>query len=663
MHRFIASIVAPVLMISGCSDDPVPLDESGTGEDSTTGSPAMTTVSPTTMGVDSTGVDSTGEPSPSTSDTGTATSMGTGTSTPTDTGLDSSDSDTGSSSGDSGSTTSFDSTGSDSSSSGESESSSGGDDCGNGAIDLGEDCDQADLGGMGCLDLGMGFTAGALTCSAMCTYDTSACSTTPWPGEGQLVISEIMQNPSTLLDGEGEYFEVHNPTGTAYQLGNCTLDGNFETGVLIDADVPVPSGGYAVLAIDGDVDPGFDADYQWAAEDYTLGNGSDFVRIVCDGTTVDEVAYDDGATFPDPNGASMNLDVGSLDATANDVGGNWCESTLDYNGDLGTPGAANEVCPDPVTYTIGFCRLQFPEVIDAVQGTSVDAFGRLFIAGLTDLSGVNDPAPEVVGFVGYGPDGSDPAVDPGWTWNVGTPNVGYGPAAPGYEANNDEYIASLTVPGPAGDYDFAYRFSGDDGATFTYCDGQPEGSSNGYAAADAGQMTSQPPGAPPAVYFSEYAEGSLNNKALELFNPDAAEVSLDSCQIRIYFGGSAVAGNTISLTGQTIAADDVLVVCDDDIDAMLFGGCDLTDGGSFYNGDDAIELSCGGSTVDVIGQIGFDPGASWTVDMVSTQNQTLRRDCSVVSGDADGSDAFDPSVQWAGAMQDDFSDFGQYVCP
>lgn len=145
---------------------------------------------------------------------------------------------------------------------------------------------------------------------------------------------------------------------------------------------------------------------------------------------------------------------------------------------------------DPITYNIDFCRLQFPLGITETVGTNVDVFARLFIEGLTNQSGVNDPAPEVIGYVGYGPDGSDPSGP--WTWAQGMPNPGYGPASPGYEMNNDEYQAVLVVPGPPGEYDFAFRFSGDGGATFTYCDGGNEGSSNGYNPADAGQMTSLP---------------------------------------------------------------------------------------------------------------------------------------------------------------------------
>lgn len=145
---------------------------------------------------------------------------------------------------------------------------------------------------------------------------------------------------------------------------------------------------------------------------------------------------------------------------------------------------------DSTTYTIGYCSLQEPVIINETEGTGVNVYGRLWIAGLTDTSVVgNDPAPEVIGYVGYGADGSDPSS--GWAWTAGIPNPDYNVASLGFEENNDEYLAVITIP-PPGDYDFAFRFSGDSGVTFTYCDADPLGSSNGYNPADAGQMTALP---------------------------------------------------------------------------------------------------------------------------------------------------------------------------
>jgi len=332
---------------------------------------------------------------------------------------------------------------------------------------------------------------------------------------------------------------------------------------------------------------------------------------------------------------------------------------VSYNGDFGTPGADNPACgAGPVDHPIDFCRLQFPDVIVEDQGTNVDVFGRLYSGGLTDLSGVNDPAPGVIGYVGYGPDGTDPAVDATWTWVAGTPNAGYGPASPNYEANNDEYQATLSVPAP-GTYDFAFRFTGDDGATFTYCDGQPAGNSDGYQPANAGQMTANA-AAVANLYFSEYVEGGSNNKAVEIYNATAGDIDLNGCSVRFWFNADAAPSGPINLAG-TLASDDVFVLCDDSI--VMPALCDQLSAASFFNGNDSVELLCGGITLDVIGQFSSNPPNEWSAGGVGTQNETLRRSCAVTTGDPIGDDAFDPSLEWSTFPQDTFADLGQYVCP
>ena len=59
-------------------------------------------------------------------------------------------------------------------------------------------------------------------------------------------------------------------------------------------------------------------------------------------------------------------------------------------------------------------------------------------------------------------------------------------------------------------------------------------------------------------------------------------------------------------------------------------------------------LRRGGTVLDVVGQIGFDPGTEWGSGLASTQDNTLRRKGAVQAGDPNGSDAFDPAVQWDG---------------
>jgi len=536
--------------------------------------------------------------------------------------------------------------------------------CGNGDIDDGESCDGDNLGDATCLSLG--FTGGTLGCTA-CGLDEGGCTDFPLPGATELVITEIMQNPDALPDDEGEYFELHNPSLVeSFQLQGCVVEGGaVDESFVIAADLAIDAGDYLTFAFAAD--PGFTPDYVWSG--FSLNNVTDTLRVVCDGVTVDEVAYDDGATFPDPTGASMQLEPTSTDSVSNDVGGNWCESGVPFgSGDLGTPGSANTSCLPPV-FTVDFCRLQFPTAVSELEGTAVDVFGRLFIGGLTDLSGTNDPEPNVLMQVGHGPDGSDPAVSVDWVWETGAPNDEYGALSPGYEPNNDEYLATMTVPDP-GESDFAVRFTGDGGLSYTYCDGGGAGSSNGYAPADAGQMTSLPQGDPAALYFSEYYEGTAFNKILEIYNPGVDPVNLADCTVLSYVNGSAVPSplGGIPLTG-IVGGGDAHVLCDDVLEAFAF--CDQLAESLTFNGDDAIELRCDGATNDVIGQIGVDPGTAWTGGnpVLSTLNFVLRRNCDVTQGDADGSDAFDPSIQWTGlpinslnAQPENTGDLGLYVC-
>ncbi len=67
--------------------------------------------------------------------------------------------------------------------------------------------------------------------------------------------------------------------------------------------------------------------------------------------------------------------------------------------------------------------------------------------------------------------------------------------------------------------------------------------------------------APTEVYFSEYIEGSSNNKALEIYNGTGAAMNLatGAYSVQVFFNGSATAGLTINLAG-TVANGDVYVL-------------------------------------------------------------------------------------------------------
>jgi uncharacterized protein len=164
------------------------------------------------------------------------------------------------------------------------------------------------------------------------------------------------------------------------------------------------------------------------------------------------------------------------------------------------------------------------------------------------------------------------------------------------------------------------------------------------------------------LFISEYIEGSSNNKAIEIYNGTGAAINLTTggCNIQMFFNGGAAAGLTINLTGP-VAAGDVQVVPYSSANAEILAQADQTNGSGWFNGDDAVVLRKRTAVIDVIGQIGFDPGAEWGTGVTSTADNTLRRKSSVCAGDLNGSDPFDPAVQWDGFATDTFGGLGAHT--
>lgn len=149
------------------------------------------------------------------------------------------------------------------------------------------------------------------------------------------------------------------------------------------------------------------------------------------------------------------------------------------------------------------------------------------------------------------------------------------------------------------------------------------------------------------LFFSEYIEGTGNNKALEIFNGTGAAVNLSGYAIQMYFNGNSSPGLTIPLSG-TVADGDVFVVAHASAIPEILNQADLTNNAGWFNGDDAVALVQGSNIIDVIGQIGVDPGVQWGAAPTNTADNTLRRKAAVCAGDPDGSDAFDPAAEWDG---------------
>ena len=176
----------------------------------------------------------------------------------------------------------------------------------------------------------------------------------------------------------------------------------------------------------------------------------------------------------------------------------------------------------------------------------------------------------------------------------------------------------------------------------------------GSPGAGAGGATNSPP----ALIFSEYIEGSSSNKALEI--TALRDSVLDGCKVGAYFNGSGEASVVASLSG-VLEAGQVLTLCTSTLSDQLGTVCNQV-GRLTFNGNDAVALACDGKILDVIGQIGVDPGSAWGTGSITTVDHTLRRKCTVTSGDPSGLNAFDPSLEWQSFPLDTFSGLGSRGC-
>lgn len=161
------------------------------------------------------------------------------------------------------------------------------------------------------------------------------------------------------------------------------------------------------------------------------------------------------------------------------------------------------------------------------------------------------------------------------------------------------------------------------------------------------------------LYFSEYIEGSSNNKALEIYNSSNSAINLSGHKVEMYFNGSGSAGLTINLNG-TIPAFGVFVLAHSSANATIQAVANQTNGSGWYNGDDAVVLKSGDTVLDSIGQVGFDPGTEWGTGLTSTADNTLRRKTSITSGDTAINFSFNPADEWEGYAQDTFDHLGTY---
>ena len=176
-----------------------------------------------------------------------------------------------------------------------------------------------------------------------------ACSTpTLPPGTGELLLSELMVNPSAVSDSLGEYVELYNPGAVDVDLSGWTFC-TVSVCEVFDGPLVVPAGERLVLAASGDpnLNGGLPAGaVEWTGNQFLSNSGGSVQLVDSAGQVVTLLPYGADLGFVPASGVAFELAPGVLVPASAVDPANWCFATQIYgSGDLGTPGAANSGCP------------------------------------------------------------------------------------------------------------------------------------------------------------------------------------------------------------------------------------------------------------------------------------------------------------------------------
>lgn len=165
---------------------------------------------------------------------------------------------------------------------------------------------------------------------------------------GDLIVTEVMANPSAVSDTVGEWFELYNTTGHRIALDGLTIaDDGSNSHTIADPAFGIDPGGYAVLGRSGDsgANGGFVADYVYG--NFTLGNSSDEIVVKSGGTELFRLDYASGSAF---GAAGISAELAVFDGHPDAADYQLTPADMTYGtGDRGTPGSAGSWQPAAVS--------------------------------------------------------------------------------------------------------------------------------------------------------------------------------------------------------------------------------------------------------------------------------------------------------------------------
>jgi hypothetical protein len=180
----------------------------------------------------------------------------------------------------------------------------------------------------------------------MCSDGGTMRATVP-PQVGDLVITELMSDPTEVMDDVGEWFEVYVARDVDLNgLVAGLVAGSPKNSVASLECVRVTTGDYLVFAKSGEETNGGvveDFVFDKVSLKNSFGTGPGALYIGIGDTVLDDITYEVSSA-----GKSLALDPRVTNRDANDNVDNWCAGETPYGlGDLGTPGTENPECPVP----------------------------------------------------------------------------------------------------------------------------------------------------------------------------------------------------------------------------------------------------------------------------------------------------------------------------
>jgi endonuclease I len=230
------------------------------------------------------------------------------------------------------------------------------------------------------------------------------------------------------------------------------------------------------------------------------------------------------------------------------------------------------------------------------------------------------------------------------SWTASTDNIG----VTGYDVYMNSVLKTTvttltsTISGLTASTAYSFYIKAKDAA------GNTSASSNTVSA-----TTNSSGGTATELLFSEYIEGSSNNKALEIANMTGAAVNLSTYTIKKQTNGAGAWSTGLTLSG-TLNSGSKFIVVNSSISSTCYStssaNISTTATELTFNGNDAVGLFKNGVLIDIIGT--FNGGtANFAADV------TLRRKSTITSP----STTFNLAAQWDSFTTDSCTNLGSKI--